>query len=75
MTTRPLRHYNGLYKGLAVFVDYTFGCNGVVTALEFTAEKAGTFYFSSWRPSASGTSWSLLAYNTITSTGSGLQVA
>ena len=74
VTPRPIRNYPDLYRGSVIFVDFPFQCSGTVTAVEFHASRAGTFYLSAWRPSASGTSWTLLGTYTITSAHSGAQV-
>ena len=55
-------------------MDFPFQCGGSLSAVEFYGERAGTFYFSAWRPSASGDSWTLLGYNAIVSEGEGTQV-
>ena len=74
VTPRSIQHYPDLYRGSIIFVDFPFQCNGSVSAVEFYAERAGTFYFTAWRPSASGDSWTLLGYNVIVSEGDGAQV-
>ena len=74
VTGRPIQHYPDLYRGSIIFVDFPFQCGGSVSGVEFYAERAGTFYFSAWRPSASGDSWTLRGYNTILSKGEGAQV-
>ena len=74
VTPRPIQHYPDLYRGSIIFVDFPFQCDGSVSGVEFYAERAGTFYFSAWRPSASGDSWTLLGYNTIVSEEQGTQV-
>ena len=74
VTPRPIQHYPDLYRGSIIFVDFPFQCSGSVSAVELYAERAGTFYFTAWRPSASGDSWTLLGYNVIVSEGDGAQV-
>ena len=74
MTPRPIRSYPNFYRGSTIFVDFAFQCSGTITAVEFEARRAGTFYLSAWRPSASGTSWTLLGTHTIISAQSGPQV-
>ena len=73
-TRRPIRHYPDVWLGLMVMVDFEFQCDGDVTDVEFYAEDSGTFYFSAWRPSSCGDSWTLLGFNKITSQGEGAQV-
>ena len=74
VTPRPIIFYREWYRGNVIFVDYPFQCSGPVAAVEFYAIRAGTFYFSAWRPSATGDSWTLLGYNAIVSEGEGAQV-
>ena len=74
VTPRPIQHYPDLYRGSIIFVDFPFQCSGSVSAVEFYAERAGTFYFSAWRPSASGDSWMFLGYSAIESEREGSQV-
>ena len=71
---REIQHYDDLYRGSIIFVDYPFQCAGPVSGLQFYAERAGTFYLSVWRPNGAGDSWSMLGYNTIISEAEGAQV-
>ena len=59
-TSRPMHNYPDLYRGSTIFVDFTFQCNGLLFGVDLYVKRSGTVYFTAWRPSASGTSWSLI---------------
>ena len=71
---RPIQDYDMLYRGLTIFVDFTFQCPGEVSAVEFYAKNRGQFYFSVWRQSACAETWTLIGYNLIEASIVGAQV-
>ena len=74
ITKRPVQDLPALYKGLTIFVDFPFQCDGQISSVEFYARHSGNFYLSAWRPSPNNDQWELHGFVNITSEQEGLQV-
>ena len=72
---RVMQDMRNLNRLLTIYADFKFNCSGKVTSYEFFARNSGRFYVGAWRPVV-GTenSWTMVDYNNITVTASGLQV-
>ena len=72
---RAVQDMEYLNRFLTIYADFKFNCSGKVVSYEFFAKKTGRFYVSAWRPVVDKeNTWTMIDYNNITVSESGLQV-